>query len=126
MVQLRNEWLYIISQYEIHRGKFLESKESVFKGLFGALRIRELAIAQLTLDDLNDEMREFCSAALEERRDLMLSLERDFLLWHDLLQTRNTAIKLGKKIAKQLDNNIRLYDEAAEQGRVAGKNSFSS
>jgi hypothetical protein len=121
MVRLRETWLCIVSQYEAHKDQFKENKDGAFNELYRALRIMELAIAQLTLDNLDEEMHEFCINALTERRELMVSMESEFSHWNDLLETRNTAITLAKQLAEELDDNIRRHDEAVEHGPVAGK-----
>ena len=121
MVRLRETWLGIVSQYETHKVQFEENKDAAFEELYRALRIRELAIAQLTLDNLDEEMQDLCISALAERRELMVSMESGFSHWNDLFETRNTAITLAKQLAEELDDNIRRHDEAVGHGLVAGK-----
>lgn len=94
MVGLRNSWSYIVSDSESERLGFLDNKRKVFEDLYRALRFRELAIAQLTVDDLDEKKRAICTYALEERRQQMLLLESDFSVLYDLLESRIMAIKL--------------------------------
>ena len=67
--------------------EFLDNKRKVFEDLYRALRVRELAITQLIMDDLDEKKRAVCTYALEERRQQILSLESDFSVLNDTLET---------------------------------------
>jgi hypothetical protein len=113
--------LYIVSHSESQELGFLDNKRKVYEDLYRTLRVRELAITQLTLDDLDEKKRTICINALEERRQQMLLLENDLSVWNDLLETRIMAIKLGNQIANELNHNIHLYDEAFRKGHLSSK-----
>jgi hypothetical protein len=121
MIYLRKKWQQLITFYGENRDLFIDYRDGVFQDLYEALKIRDLAIGQLTLDGLDQEMREFCTNTLDERNELILTLESYYSHWNDLVGTRNTAITLGKQIAQELDDNIRVYDETIAQGHVPGE-----
>ena len=121
MVGLRNSWWYIVSDSEREKLGFLDKKRKAFEDLYRALRVRELAIAQLTVNDLDEKKRAICTCALEERRQQMLLLESDSSAVYDLLESQVMAIKLGDQFAYQLHHQIRLYDEAVRKSHLAGK-----
>ena len=121
MVGLRNSWWYIVSDSESEKLGFLDKKRKAFEDLYRALRVRELAIAQLTVSDLDEKKRAICTCALEERRQQMLLLESDSSALYDLLESHVMAIKLGDQFAYQLHHQIRLYVEAVRKGHLAGK-----
>jgi len=67
--------------------EFLDNKRKVFEDLYRALRVRELAVTQLIMGDLDEKKRAVCTYALEERRQQILSLESDFSVLNDTLET---------------------------------------
>jgi hypothetical protein len=121
MVGLRNSWSYIVSYFESKKLGFLDNKRKACEDLYRALRARELAITQLTVNDLDEKKRAVCTCALEEWRQQMLLLESDFSALYDLLESHVMVIKLGSQIAYQLHRHIRLYDEAVRKGHLPGK-----
>lgn len=121
MVGLRNSWSYIVSYFESKKLGFLDNKRKACEDLYRALRARELAITQLTVNDLDEKKRAVWTCALEEWRQQMLLLESDFSALYDLLESHVMVIKLGSQIAYQLHRHIRLYDEAVRKGHLPGK-----
>jgi hypothetical protein len=81
-----------VSHSESEKLGFLDNKRKVFEDLYRALRVRELAIAQLTVDELDEKKRAICIYALEERRQQMLLLGSDFSVLYDPLEANIRAI----------------------------------
>jgi iron only hydrogenase large subunit-like protein len=102
------------------KGPIEEAREMIFGELCSRIRIRDIAIVQLSREHVEDEMQSLCTEALGTRRMAVTYREDEMLRLNDLLETRTVSIKLAANAVRELEENIRLHDEAAERGSEAG------
>jgi hypothetical protein len=120
MVHLRDQWLVLWSKYHDMKGPIQEAREIICNELYSLVRVREIAIVQLSREHVEEDMKSLCIEAIDKRRTAMSHREDEMLRLNDILETRILSIKLAANAVRELDENIRLHDEAAERRCDAG------
>jgi hypothetical protein len=122
MVHFQDRWLSLLSKYEEVAAATQKMRKHVVEELYSMVKVREMAIVQLSRDDIDGEMKSLCTEALDGRRKAIQSEESELSRWNDLLEAHGGSVATASNTFWTLEENLRLYDEAAEKGRDAGRN----
>ncbi|KUJ17093.1 uncharacterized protein LY89DRAFT_782295 [Mollisia scopiformis] len=87
-------------------------RTAVIDDLFSHMKIRQIAIGQLGRDDLDDDMRQLCTGALESRRDEIHTKQRELTTIEELLGGHKAVLEFADSAYEELEQNIQVLDRA--------------
>jgi chromosome segregation ATPase len=125
MVHFQDRWLSPLSKYEEAAVATRKMRKHVIEELYSKVKVREIAIVPLSHDDIDGQMSHSAPEALDGRRKAIQSEESELSRWNDLLEAHGGSVATASNTVRTLEENIRLYDEAAEKSRDTGRNQFS-
>lgn len=118
---IKNHLLSLATKNRDIRLSMQRMRESVVKELLEQMRVRQMAIGQLTRPNLGDDLRQLCQSTMAVRLNYMVIKETELMKLEELLGGHHGVLDIADAACTELNVKVTVQIDRIGRGEVPGE-----